>query len=88
MFEELKAKAVTNEDQGKKTAVVFAYNGKGACLEMKSDELNDNEPMTSALLNFDETFDVEQKLRDLSKMPGVFVLAVLDCDRTIEISDD
>ena len=55
---------------------------------MKSDELNDNEPMTSALLNFDETFDVEQKLRDLSKMPGVFVLAVLDCDRTIEISDD
>ena len=42
--------------------------------------------MTSAILNVNETFEIEQNLRDLAKIPEVFVLAVLDCDRTLENS--
>ena len=84
---EIKAKVFTNQSQIKKTAIVFAYKGKGTCLFKTSEVPNQNEIMTSALLNIDETFEVEQKLRDLAKMPGVFVLATLDCDRTIEVSD-
>ena len=43
--------------------------------------------MISAMLNDGETFLVAHKLRDLVKLPGVFVLAVLDCDHTIENSN-
>ena len=62
---------MTNWNNGKKTAIFFAYKGYGSC-----------HFFTSALLNVNESFEVEQNLRDLARMPGVFVLAVLDCDRT------
>ena len=43
--------------------------------------------MTSAILNIGESIEVVHKLRDLAKLSGVFVLAVLDCDHTIENSN-
>ena len=72
VFDEIRAKVMTNWSKGKKTAIFFAYQGHGSCLFL-----------TSAILNVNETFEVEQNLRDISKMPGVFVLAVLDCDRSL-----
>ena len=65
-----------NNKKGHNTLVVFHYGGHGANhLGVIQAVLNDKEPKK-------QIYPIERGIRDLSKLPGVYLIALLDCCRS------